>query len=223
MKYYAIIVAGGSGHRMKTHLPKQFLKLGDKPVLMHTIERFYRSELQPEILTVLNENFFGYWKELCHTHHFDIPHTLIAGGKERFDSVKNALNYIQDDSVVAIHDAVRPVVTNELITRCFKQAETKGSAIPVTASRDSLRRRENNTSRAVPRDDIWIVQTPQTFQSGLLKEAYNQPFSQELTDDASVVEKMGREVFLTEGDTRNIKITYPEDVEVVSLFLRLNR
>ncbi len=221
MKFYAIIVAGGLGTRMKADIPKQFLLLKGKPVLMHTIEAFCHSDLHPEIILVLNGQYHSLWRELCRRYHFVLPYKLIEGGKERFDSVKNALSAVQDDSVIAVHDAVRPIISNSLITRCFKQAEINGSAIPVTESRDSLRKKEKGSTIAISRKEILIVQTPQVFKSSLLKRAYMQEYSESFTDDASVVERIGERVQITEGDPRNIKITYQEDMAVASLLLDL--
>jgi len=217
---YAIIVAGGSGSRMKSDKPKQFLLLNGMPVLMHTIKAFYNSSAKPNILLVLNTTFHDYWAGLCREHSFDIPHQIIAGGNERFNSVKNALNTIAQDGLIAVHDAVRPVVSDELITRCFVDASKHGATIPVTSSRDSLRKKEGGTTRAINRDDILIVQTPQVFKSEILRKAYNQEFTPEFTDDASVVEKAGFSISLVEGDFKNIKITYPEDLQMASIFLR---
>lgn len=220
MDCYAIIVAGGSGKRMNADLPKQFHLLLGKPVLMHTIEAFANSALRPEIILVLNADFHSYWKELCIQHNFFIPHKLTAGGAERFHSVKNALEHTgPGESLIAVHDAVRPMVNDELITRCFREAEIKGSVIPVTESRDSLRIIRGAGTEALSRADILIVQTPQVFRSGILKEAYEQAFSPLFTDDASVVEKAGFKIFTTTGVPSNIKITYPEDLAIASLYL----
>lgn len=216
---YAIIVAGGSGSRMKTEVPKQFLPVNGLPVLMHTINAFHYSSVKPEILLVLNSSFHQYWKELCEEYKFDVPHTIISGGVQRFDSVKNALAELPEDALVAVHDAVRPVVSDELIMRCFKDAKINDASIPVTVSRDSLRRKVGDTSVAINRDEILIVQTPQVFRSQLLKEAYDQTFTPEFTDDASVVEKAGHKISLVDGDFKNIKITFPEDLKMASLFL----
>ncbi|MGV3706651.1 MAG: 2-C-methyl-D-erythritol 4-phosphate cytidylyltransferase [Arcticibacter sp.] len=222
MNGYAIIVAGGSGKRMNADLPKQFHLLLGKPVLMHTLEAFFNSERQPEIILVLNADFHAYWQELCVQHNFFIPHTLVAGGAERFDSVKNALIHIQaDESLVAVHDAVRPVIDDELISRCFREAERLGSVIPVTESRDSLRMARGTGTVALARAEVMIVQTPQVFKSSILREAYHQAFSPFFTDDASVVEKAGFEIFTTTGSPANIKITYPEDLAVAALYLKL--
>lgn len=205
---------------MNADLPKQFHLLLEKPVLMHTIEAFANSALRPEIILVLNADFHSYWKELCVQHNFFIPHTLTAGGTERFDSVKNALEHIgPGESLIAVHDAVRPVISDELITRCFKEAQAKGSVIPVTESRDSLRIIRGSGTEALSRADILIVQTPQVFKSEILKEAYKQAFSPVFTDDASVVEKAGFKICVTSGAPSNIKITYPEDLAIASMYL----
>ncbi|PRY53048.1 2-C-methyl-D-erythritol 4-phosphate cytidylyltransferase [Arcticibacter pallidicorallinus] len=205
---------------MNADLPKQFHLLQGKPVLMHSIEAFAGSAMSPEIIIVLNADFHSYWKELCVQHNFFIPHQLIAGGTERFHSVKNALDCISPgESLIAVHDAVRPVITDELITRCYNEAEVKGSVIPVTESRDSLRIIRGSGTEALSRADILIVQTPQVFRGDVLKEAYQQTFSSVFTDDASVVEKAGFRISTTAGAPSNIKITYPEDLAIATLYL----
>jgi 2-C-methyl-D-erythritol 4-phosphate cytidylyltransferase len=219
MKYYAIIVAGGSGSRMNTEVPKQFLLLNGQPVLMHTISAFYFSELQPEIILVLNKSYQSYWKELLNEYRFSIPHKIVSGGTQRFDSVKNALDLIQEESIIAVHDAVRPIVSKDLIKRCYKEAEEKGNAIPVVSPKDSLRKKEGNQTIAINREDILIVQTPQVFQSEALKKAYSQAFVSEFTDDASVVERAGFKINVIEGEQKNLKITYEEDLEIASVYL----
>jgi len=220
MKNYVIIVAGGSGSRMKTDIPKQFISIHGLPVLMHTIKAFHQSSIKPEIILVLNESYHLYWKDLCAEHTFDLPLQVIKGGEQRFDSVKNALSLIREESLIAVHDAVRPIVSEELILRSFKQAQINGSSIPVVPSRDSLRKKTGEKTVAINREDILIVQTPQVFKSYILQEAYNQAYSTEFTDDASVVEKSGHMIHTVEGDFKNIKITYPEDLEIASLFLK---
>ena len=220
MKYYAIIVAGGSGSRMKSDIPKQFLLLQGKPVLMHTIETFYYSDLKPEIILVLNSEYQSLWSEFIAKFDFNIPVTLVNNGEQRFHSVRNALQVILEDSVIAVHDAVRPIVSNELITRSFRLAEQTGAVIPAVTSKDSVRKKESNHTRALNREDILLVQTPQVFQSGLLKQAYLQDYTPEFTDDASVVEKRGIEIAVTEGDYKNIKITFAEDMQIAEFYLQ---
>ena len=220
MKYYAVIVGGGSGTLMGGDLPNQFLVLNGKPVLMQTIQAFFYSELKPEIIVVLNIDFHRYWEKLCLEYQFDIPHTLVKGGSERFYSVKNSLEYISDDAVVAIHDAVRPLVSSELITRSFLDAQTKGNAVCAVQSADSVRRMLGNVSAAVNRQEIYLVQTPQTFESGILKKAYKQPYRVSYTDDASVVETSGSQIHLINGEKTNIKITFPEDLAIAEVLMK---
>jgi len=220
MKYYAIIVAGGSGNRMQTETPKQFLILKNLPVLMHTIKAFAQSDTQPKILLVLNRDQQGYWRRLCDEFNFRIPHEIIDGGTERFYSVKNAVDCIEEDSFVAIHDAVRPLVSKELIDNCFKRAEAIGNVIAAVQSSDSVRMLRNEKSSALRRDEIYLVQTPQTFSLKILKAAYQQDFASHFTDDASVVEALNEEINILEGERNNIKITYPIDLELAELLLK---
>mgnify|MGYP003574857581 FL=1 len=223
MKFYAIIVAGGSGKRMQTAIAKQFLLLNNKPVMMHTLQAFYLSEVQPEIILVLNKADHEYWKDLCFKYNFDIPHTLVEGGKERFHSVRNGLMTIKEDGVVAIHDAVRPVVSSSLITKTFKDTLEAGNAIPCIKPSDSVRKlHDDSTSKIINRDKLVLIQTPQTFDLGQLRIAYQQPFSNKFTDDASVVEAAGFPINLIEGSRNNIKVTYPEDLELASFLLKNN-
>ncbi|MGB4773735.1 MAG: 2-C-methyl-D-erythritol 4-phosphate cytidylyltransferase [Daejeonella sp.] len=219
MKYYAIIVGGGSGSRMESDIPKQFMLLNGKPVVMHTLEAFYHSELKPEIILVLNVDYYAYWEKLCHDHQFTIPHSLVKAGAQRFSSVKNGLKVIKGNSIVAIHDAVRPLVSNNLITRSFKHAEVYGNAIATIKSTDSIRQKNQNGSIPLNREDIFLVQTPQTFTSEIIKKAYKQPFRIEFTDDASVVEKNGTSVELINGEPENIKITFPQDILLAQIYL----
>ncbi len=220
MKFYAIIVAGGSGKRMQTVIAKQFLLLNNKPVMMHTLQAFYLSEIQPEIILVLSKDDHDYWKDLCFKFNFDIPHTLVEGGKERFHSVRNGLMSIKEDGVVAIHDAVRPIVSSNLITQTFQNALETGNAIPCIKPSDSVRKLLDNGSKIINRDKLALIQTPQTFDLGQLRIAYQQRFSSKFTDDASVVEAAGFPINLVEGSRNNIKITYPEDLELASFLLK---
>ena len=217
MDYYAIIVAGGTGTRMNQAVAKQFLELNNKPVLMYTIEAFHDCVLNPEIILVLNIQLHTFWAELCVAHHFSIPHQVIAGGAQRFDSVKNGLAIIERDSLVAIHDAVRPLVTSDLIFRSYQMAAEKGNAIAAIQPVDSIRiKKEGKDSEALNRDELYLIQTPQTFQYNQLKTAYLQSYKTEFTDDASVVEKAGFGINLLPGERSNIKITYTEDLELAA-------
>lgn len=220
MKYYAIIVAGGSGNRMQTETPKQFLLLNNLPVLMHTVKAFAQSDSQPKILIVLNKDQHNYWARLCEEFNFRVPHEVIAGGAERFDSVKNAINAIEEDCFVAIHDAVRPLVSKALIDSCFKQAKELGNVIAAVQSSDSVRMLKAEKTSALKRDEIYLVQTPQTFSLSILREAYKQEFNHNFTDDASVVESIGYEINIIEGERNNIKITFPIDLELAELLLK---
>ena len=220
MKNYAVIVAGGSGNRMQTETPKQFLLLKNLPVLMHTIKAFAQSNTQPRIIVVLHIDQHKHWNRLCQEFNFNIPHQVVAGGTERFYSVKNAISIIEEESFVAIHDAVRPLVSTELIDSCFKQAALYGNVIAAVQSSDSIRMLKNGKTSALKRDEIYLVQTPQTFKLEILREAYEQGFESHFTDDASVVESTGQNINIVEGERNNIKITYPIDLELAELLLK---
>ncbi|HEX7366679.1 MAG TPA: 2-C-methyl-D-erythritol 4-phosphate cytidylyltransferase [Pelobium sp.] len=220
--FYAIIVAGGSGTRMKSDIPKQFLELNGKPVLMHTIEAFYRNEYQPQIILVLAATDLEYWEVLKTKHRFDIPHQMVTGGSERFHSVKNGLALISDEnSIVAIHDAVRPLVSQHTINICFETATKKGNAIAAVPSKDSVRQVKNGKSEALKRSEVYLVQTPQAFQIKQLTIAYQQNFASFFTDDASVVEKAGYSINLEKGDEFNFKITFIEDLKLAEAILNM--
>jgi 2-C-methyl-D-erythritol 4-phosphate cytidylyltransferase len=221
MKYYAIIVAGGSGKRMHSAVPKQFLLLNGIPVLMHTINAFHHSQTQPQIIVVLHPDSHGYWNELCAGHNFTIPHQLINGGEARFHSVRNGINSIEaDDAIIAIHDAVRPLVAKDIIDESYDCAEKYGNAIVAIKSRDSVRQIKDNRSQSLNRDEIYLIQTPQTFQAAQLKKAYLQPYQNNFTDDASVVEQTGVNINLIGGSYQNIKITFPEDIAIAEFLLK---
>jgi len=220
MRYYAIVVAGGTGNRMQNTVAKQFLLIENRPVLMHTLEAFHKCVLNPDIILVMNIHQQAYWKELCDTYNFNIPHLLIDGGKERFDSVKNGLDRIKDDGIVAVHDAVRPLVSASLILHTFQMAAQNGNAIAAIQPVDSVRRKTiSNATEAINRDELFLIQTPQTFQISQLRKAYLQVLRNDFTDDASVVEKAGFTINLVEGERSNIKITYPQDLELASFLL----
>jgi 2-C-methyl-D-erythritol 4-phosphate cytidylyltransferase len=212
MNKYVIIVAGGRGLRMGSELPKQFLLLGGKPVLMHTIEAFYHYDTDIQIVLVLPRDHQDYWKSLCSSYHFEIPHQIADGGETRFHSVRNGLQLIGDTGLVGVHDGVRPFVSKEVIERCYLEAEQKQAVIPVVEVVETVRHLQGDESSTVPRNEYRLVQTPQVFSVPLLKKAYLQPYSPSFTDDASVVESFGEKVFLTEGNRENIKITTPFDL-----------
>lgn len=220
MHKFVIIVAGGKGERMGKIIPKQFLELNGKPILMHTMEKFHQTFPTSEIIVALPNNQFDYWAMLCKKYSFtNISHQLVAGGKTRFESVKNALGLVKENALVAIHDGVRPLVSKETIITCFETAQKLGNAIPVVDVVDSIRYVNKNENKAVKRACYKAVQTPQCFQSSLIKNAYLQPFSDEFTDDASVLEKTGVTIHLVEGNKENIKITAPQDLLIAAVFM----
>lgn len=210
---YAVIVAAGSGKRMGAPLPKQFLPIADKPLVMHTMERLHAFDSEMNLLLVLHPDYMTYWNECVLQHGFKITHSVVAGGEERFHSVKCALNTIADmNAVVGVHDGVRPFVSFETLARCYEQAETSGTAVPVIPVNDSLREVIGVTNRAVERSQFRIVQTPQCFRMDILRSAFHQPYTTAFTDDASVVEAAGYSIHLVEGNRDNVKITTPEDL-----------
>jgi 2-C-methyl-D-erythritol 4-phosphate cytidylyltransferase len=221
MKKYIIIVAGGSGKRMQSDLPKQFLSIHGKPVLMHTIEKFFNYDASIHFVLALPQNQIETWKQLCTSHQFNITHTIVQGGNERFHSVLNALAEIKEKCLVAVHDGVRPLVNLETITNCFVMAEKKGNAIPVIPISESLRVVDENANKPVDRNKYKLVQTPQVFLSDLLLKAYQQKYTPEFTDDASVVEKMGITINLVEGNKENIKITTPVDLQIAEALISI--
>lgn len=217
---YALIVAGGSGSRMQSDIPKQFLLLEGKPVLMHTLEAFHRHSPILEIILVLPEGQFDFWSQLCRDHQFKIPHHMQRGGATRFHSVKNGLALIAKEGLVAIHDGVRPLVDVPLIKRGYEAAAIYGNAIAAVPSKDSLRQVKDFESKSVARSEFWLVQTPQTFRTGLIKEAYKTTESPLFTDDASVAEKAGHSIHLIEGSYSNLKITTPEDLVIAAALMQ---
>lgn len=216
---YVIIVAGGKGLRMGTEIPKQFLEVGGLPVLMRTILCFTEYDADIKIILVLPHDQQEYWNELCGKYCFDAEYTIVDGGDTRFQSVKNGLAAIPADKegLVAVHDGVRPFVSREVIERCFDEAELHGAVIPVLPVTDTLR--DITTGCTVPRANYRAVQTPQVFELELLKSAYDRPFEDNFTDDASVVESFGREVTLIEGNRENIKLTTLYDLRIAELFV----
>jgi len=220
MKKYVIIVAGGKGKRMSADLPKQFLKLGDKPILMHTIQRFAEYDPTMKIIVVLPQDQQEFWKDLCRQYNFMVPHKTANGGNTRFQSVKNGLALIRETGLVGIHDGVRPFVTTEVIDRCYKTAEATGAVIPVVDILETVREVLPEGSRSVNRNSYKVVQTPQVFQNDLLLRAYNQLYREEYTDDATVVESCDIKVTLVEGNRENIKITTPFDMMLGEVILQ---
>ena len=229
---YAIIVAGGKGLRMGSDIPKQFLPIGGKPVLMRTLESFREYDTDLQIILVLPEAQQDYWHQLCEEYHFDVAYTLANGGQTRFHSVQNGLALVPDDAegVVGVHDGVRPFPSIEVITRCYETARQTKAVIPVIPVVETVRQIlpsnqsnpnavSNPSSITVPRDQYRLVQTPQTFDIQLLKAANRQPYNDGFTDDASVVESYGHPITLVEGNRENIKITTPYDITVAEAII----
>ena len=218
-KRYAIIVAGGSGNRMKSDLPKQFIEISGLPILMHTLKKFKEADADIELILVLPESQFEFWKKLCEKHKSimkSLPHQLVAGGNSRFQSSKNGLQAIDNEGLVAIHDGVRPFVSAEIIRESFRIAEEKGTAVASVASKDSVR----VNGQAIDRATVRLIQTPQTFQVSLIKKSFETEELAIFTDDASVAEHAGFTINLIEGSYENIKITTPEDLLWAEVLLR---
>lgn len=206
---------------MGSSIPKQFLPIGGKPVLMRTIERFHNFSSQLGIILVLPDSQREYWQQLCNEYGFNIPLTVVAGGETRFHSVCNGLKAIADDTrgVVGIHDGVRPFPSIDVIERCYEAAARSGAAVPVLPVVETLRHIDKGT---VPREEFRMVQTPQTFDIQLLKKAYKQDYSTAFTDDASVVEAFGHRIIPVDGNRENIKITTPLDMQIAELIIKQN-
>lgn len=218
-KYGVIIVAGGSGSRMQSALPKQFLMLGGLPVVARTINTFAEALPSADIVVVLPEAHISLWRNL--EARFDVaPHRCVAGGSERFYSVKCGIEALGSDvEYIAVHDGVRALVSKRLIIRTLLDAEKSGATIPVIEVADSFRRVDGVESHIVPRSELRAVQTPQIFSAELLRRAYEQPFDSSFTDDASVVEAMGHRISLVDGERSNLKLTTPEDLEWAEYYL----
>ena len=209
-----VIVAGGKGLRMGADIPKQFLCVGGRPILIRTLERFREYDAGLQIVLVLPHEQQAYWGDLCRQYGFSIDFTLADGGPTRFHSVLNGLQKVAPDAaLIAVHDGVRPYVSTEVIGRCFDEAARSGAVVPVVDEVETLRHLDSDgTSHTVPRSEYVRVQTPQVFEAQLLRHAYAQPFSERFTDDASVVESTGHAVALVAGNVENIKITTPNDL-----------
>ena len=223
MKTIAVIVAGGSGTRFGAQMPKQFLDLGGKPILMRTIEAFGENrDGSFDVIITLPADQMDLWRELCGKYGFAVPHRVVAGGETRWHSVKNALDSITDIAdvdVIAVHDGVRPLVTADLIHRVLEAARRDGAAIPVVPLNDSVRQVMGGINHALDRSTLRAVQTPQAFNAQLLIDAYSLPFMPSFTDDASVVEQLDRPITLVEGEMRNLKITRPMDLALAEYLL----
>ena len=223
MKKYLIVVAGGKGTRMGGEMPKQFQLLGDKPVIMQTLERLHAMDPGIQLILVLPAEHFELWKELCKQHSFAVPLLLAQGGTTRFHSVQNGLAQVDDidEALVGVHDGVRPFVSPRVLADCFREAWINGAAIPMLDVQDSLRHiiGGNGVTEVVPRDRYRLVQTPQVFKLSLLRRSYEQRFIESFTDDASVVEALGEHVAGVEGNRENIKLTTPFDLMIAKTLM----
>ena len=220
-------MAGGVGTRMNAGIPKQFLLLNGKPLLMYSLEAFYHAFPEISMVLALPAEHFHSWQKLCDQYFFMIPHQVVAGGETRFLSVKNALSTLDGDGLVAIHDGARPLISESLIRTAFLTAGQSGNCIPVIPATESLRILSGDIhhiasccSVRLPREDVRIVQTPQVFYLATLKKAYDQEFRDSFTDDATVAESIGETIHLIDGDPANIKITHPYDLTAAESILR---
>ncbi|MBR4349573.1 MAG: 2-C-methyl-D-erythritol 4-phosphate cytidylyltransferase [Bacteroidales bacterium] len=219
MKRFVVIVAGGKGVRMGNAVPKQFLLLNGKPVLQRSLEAFAAFDPTMTCIVVLPKTQISYWKELCEKYSCKVPHVVVSGGKERFDSVKNGLKAISTEGIVAVHDGVRPLVTMEMLRDGFETAEKFGSAIPYVDSVDSLRMIDGETSKTLDRTKIKRIQTPQIFDVSQLKDVMDVEYRLEFTDEASVWELAGKKLYFYKGSEQNIKITTPSDLKIAEALL----
>jgi 2-C-methyl-D-erythritol 4-phosphate cytidylyltransferase len=219
MTNYALIVAGGSGTRMGSDIPKQFLQIKGLPVLMHTLNTFHAFDATIKLVLVLPESQIDYWQKLCREHCFKVPHAITKGGNTRFESVKNGLSLVDQPALIGIHDGVRPFVSPDTLKRCYHHARALGNAIPVLDAYESIRQVNEDSSVALDRSSIKLVQTPQVFHSDLLLQAYEQAYTPLFTDDASVVEAYGKTIHLVAGNRENIKITTPFDMVLAEAFI----
>lgn len=223
MDKFVLIVAGGTGTRMNAGIPKQFLLLKGRPIVMHTIEKFIKYDRNVRIRLVLPEDQFITWEGLCNKYNFTIPHDLGIGGRTRFHSVKNNLSYIPDNCLIGIHDGVRPFVSLKTIERSFSGAIEMGNAIPCIRIPETLRKIESGGTVQVDRNKYRLIQTPQVFLSSVIKNAYLQEYDDSFTDDAGVIERAGYSVHLVEGNAENIKITFHTDLATAeALINRMN-
>lgn len=219
MKKYAVIVAGGIGQRMGADIPKQFLLLQNKPILWHTLQTFLLAFIDLQIILVLPKDNLSEGENLCKDLHAEERISLTIGGTTRFHSVQNGLALVKDPSIVFVHDGVRCLVSQNLIHRCYAQTLERGSAVPAVSATDSIRIVDEYTHKVANRNQVRILQTPQTFLSALLLPAYQQSYQESFTDEATVLEAYGHEVMLIEGEYENIKITRPTDLLIAQSFL----
>jgi len=221
MDKYVLILAGGVGKRMNMDIPKQFIPIAGKPVLMHTISKFYSFDPSSHIIVIIPKGHIPLWKDLCLEFNFKVKHQIVRGGKERFYSVKNGLKHVPENAIALIHDGVRPLVSNETIARVIEGCEAKGNAIPYMDMTQSVRKVAQGKNKSINRSQLKLIQTPQGFKSSLIKEAYTKRYRASFTDDASVLEALGHSINLVKGNHKNIKITSSTDLHLVECLLKM--
>jgi len=219
MRNSVIIVAGGAGKRMGSSVPKQFLEIDNKAVIVYTMEKFLEFDPEIEMVLVINNDFVDYWEKARRKSGFDYPVKIASGGESRFYSVKNELEHLEGGTLVGVHDSVRPLISVSTIQTAYATAEIFGSGIPCIPLKESVRQVDEDKSTPLDRSKIQIVQTPQVFRYKILKESYDTPFRESFTDDASVVEHAGYEIKLVSGDEYNLKITTREDFEIARMLI----
>lgn len=217
-----IITAGGIGTRMGTDLPKQFLVIGGKPVLIHTLELFYKYDPEIEIILTLPNEWRGYWETILDKFYCRVPHVVVSGGEERYHSIQNALKRCSGQ-MIAVHDGVRPFVSFETLNRCFEALIEKDAVVPVLNLKESLRQVTENETFAVNRSEFKMVHTPQCFKSEVLRKAYDQSFHEKVTDDACLVEETGVKITLVESNEENIKLTTPFDLLIAEMIIQKSK
>jgi 2-C-methyl-D-erythritol 4-phosphate cytidylyltransferase len=220
LKYYVIIVAGGKGIRMKSKLSKQFILIDGKPILLYSIQKFFKAIPGIEIIVALPKKEIKFWKKLCQKHSLNISHEIVLGGKTRFHSVKNALKKVSKKGIIAVHDGVRPLTSIQLINRCFSEAGQYDNAVPCIPIDESIRKNKASENKIIDRNSIVIIQTPQCFNTEVLKRAYKMNYKDKFTDDASVVEESGGSIHLIRGEKGNIKITSKDDLLIAGAILK---
>ena len=221
MKHTIILTAGGTGKRMGGKIPKQFLKINDTPILIHTLKSIYEFDNNFEIIITLPEEWISYWKNLLNEYNIGINHKIVAGGEQRYHSIKNAINQSSGDTI-AVHDGVRPLVSHETLNRIYDAANNHFAIAPYIQITESIREKQGLKNASKNRDEVVIIQTPQCFKRETLIEAYKNPFEKTFTDDASLVESNGTSIFLVEGNQENIKITSPKDIAVAEAIININ-
>lgn len=220
-KEFVIIVAGGTGVRMKSDIPKQFLKINKTPIIVLSIQKFLKYNANINIVIAVHADYEKHLKQICTTYFSKSNIQIVLGGNTRFQSVKNALDSVPDEaSIVGIHDAARPFVSTSVIKECYQVAAKKGNAVPAITLFESIRKASASGNKAVDRNNYKVIQTPQCFKTSLIKKAFKKAYSKKFTDDATVLEAIGEKIHLVEGNYENIKITNPNDLIIAKSYIR---